>query len=360
MFNRLYLGEVKKLLRPRTLIVLAIVIVLFLTIYAITYEKMIEFSETALPHTEGEAPEIEEIIESSFHQNTITVSAENIDEMIAVARQALIDVEEDAKADSRYLRSPVDAVYQVKAGLKALEYIKKHEIYGEEIVLYSNMNIFSDKSAEGFMKSMFEILLTVMIFYGIIIGAGSYAQEMKTGTLKMLFMRPITPTKLTSAKLLAMFTMATAILLVVSLLAYFYGLIRFGAASTQRILVVFNASGAFMSTKSLMLFASMMFGVLQVFSFTAFSFAVGSLTRNRVLATILGIIIHTGLPAMLLQFLKMGRFLFTTSMGFGGFFGISGAVPAGSNFFIALPVYLAYMALFIVPTYIIINKRDLA
>lgn len=358
MFSNLYFGEVKKLIRPKTLIVLAIIVVLFVTLYAITYESMIKGSmgQEIIDQGTGEEPGIPDI----FSSNRINISEAEIDTVLAVARQNYEEIKTQATNSDFYLKSSMDYVFAAKANVEALEYIKEHKLYGIDVEIHSDMSLFSDKSAEGFMKSMFSILLSIMMIYGVIIGSGSYAQEMKTGTLKMLFMRPITANKLTTAKLLAMFTMTTFILLFTSLLAYLYGLLRFGAAESQKILVVFNASTAFMSTKSLMLFFSMMLGVLQVFSYSVFAFALGSLTRNRVLATVVGILINLGLPAMLLTLLKMGRFLFSLSMNFGSYFGTGGAIPGGSDFFIALPVYLAYMAIFLVSTYVIINKRDLA
>lgn len=358
MFSNLYIGEVKKLIRPKTLIVLAIIVVLFITIYAISYEKLLEISDGQDMIEQGIGEE--QGIPNIFSDNKINVSEAQIDTAIAVAKQSYEEIKNQAKSSNWYLRSSTDFVFSAKANVEALEYIKEHKLYGVDVEVYSDVNLFSDKSAEGFMKSMFSILLSIMMIYGIIIGSGSYAQEMKTGTLKMLFMRPITPNKLTSAKLLAMLTMTTFILLFTGLLAYLYGLIRFGAAEAQKILVVFNASTAFMSTKSLMLFFSLMLGVLQVFSYSVFAFALGSLTRNRVLATVVGILINMGLLALILTLLKMGRFLFSLSINLGGYFGTGGVIPAGGNFFIALFVYLAYMAIFLVSTYVIINKRDLA
>ena len=43
MFNKLYLGEIKKLIRPKTLIILSIIMVLFLLLYAIGYEFLVDF-----------------------------------------------------------------------------------------------------------------------------------------------------------------------------------------------------------------------------------------------------------------------------------------------------------------------------
>lgn len=359
MFGKLYLGEVKKLIRPKTLIVLAIIVALFITIFAISYEKILDVAyDVQMPV--GEGMPVEEGMPDVFSRYKINVSATEIDAAIAIATQSYEEIKKEAKGSSWYLRNMTDFVFSAKANVEVLEYIKEHKLYDVDVEVYSDTARFSEKSAEGFMKSMFSLLLTIMIIYGIIIGSGSYAQEMKTGTLKMLFMRPITPNKLTSAKLLAMLTMTTFILLFTSLLAYLYGLIRFGAAESQKILVVFNAASAFMSTKSLMLFFSMMLGVVQVFSFSLFAFALGAITKNRVLPTIIGILISMNLLSTILTLLKMGRFLFTLSMNFGSYFGTEGVIPGGGNFFIALPVYLAYMAIFFISTYVVVNKRDLA
>ena len=133
-----------------------------------------------------------------------------------------------------------------------------------------------------------------MMMYAVVVGAGSYAHEMRTGTLKMMFMRPITKNKLTTAKLLAALTMVTALLLGITGISYLYGLVRFGPDSGQKIVVVFNASKAFVANNGLLLFMNIMFGLLQACAMCVFAFALGTITRNRIFALSMGIVLNLG------------------------------------------------------------------
>lgn len=366
MFNKLYIGEMKKLLRPKTLIALAIIMVVFLFVYAVSYNFMVNIQSdmsTNVVVTEAADEGFEGILDEMMFGGAYgkrVYTEEEMPMLLEGARLRLAMTKEAREGNSSFLRFNMDSVYEAKGYLKALEYIQDHEIYDTNVEIYSNMAIFNNKSAEGFMKGFFSLLIAIMAIYGIVVGAGSFAGEMKNGTLKMLFMRPITRTKLTTAKLLALISMVTGLIAIGVVLSYLYGLIRFGAAPAQKSIFVFNAMSAFMGTNRLGLFLNILFGTLQVLAFSIFAFALGTITRNRNLALIAGIILQSGLLSIILSLLKVGRFLFTTSSNIGIYFGVTAGIPASGNFFIALPMFLAYLALFIGSTYWIFNKRDIA
>lgn len=363
MFNKLYIGELKKLLRPKTLIALSIIMIATLLIFAISYNVIINELEDTTEEavTAQETEDAQESLEALFSSGAYgkrVYSAEEMPDLIQGARQALNEAE--ASRNKNFLRSNLDPIYEAKSYLKALEYIKDHNVYGEEIEIYSSMAVFSSKSAENFMQAFFGLLLSIMGIYGIVIGAGSYAGEMKNGTLKMLFMRPITRNKLTTAKLLALLSMLTGLLIIGVVVSYLYGLIRFGASPSAKVLFVFNAMGAFIGTSGLGLVFNIFFGILQALAFCIFAFAMGTITKNKTFSLIVCLIVQLGLFSLIFSLLKMGRFLFSSASSLGSYIGVTYAIPAGGNFFIALPMFLGYLAIFILSTYIIFNKRDIA
>lgn len=144
------------------------------------------------------------------------------------------------------------------------------------------------------------------------------------------------------------------------IISLIYGLIKYSPASDESVLVVFNAMSVFKGTYGLMLFLNICFGLVKAFAIVLFAFALATVTKNRIIAIIFGVLLNIGIVAQLLSLLKIGRFLFTTSSDFSIYFGVTSYIPAGGNFFIALPVLIVYLAVFLVSTYMIFNKRDIA
>ena len=364
MFGKLYIGEMKKILRPKTMIILSIILVFFLIIYAIAYNFQFGMTTSETTENIANAEEMEEnnfdIFGASYNAHTYTEG--EVLSLIEATKSAIEETDEIQSGNSLLSRVNMDMKYQQESYLKALEYIRDNNLYGKEIELYSPSSVFKGDSAEGFMSSFFMSILSIMMIFAIVVGAGSYTNEIKNGTLKMLFMRPITRNKLTTAKLLAMLSVLAGITLISVLISYLYGLVRYGAADSQNLIViyVFNAMSAFQGTKGLGLFFTIIFGLIQIFAIAIFSYALGTLLKNKAASIILGIVVESGIIALILTLMKMGRFLFTTSYSLGLYFGITYAIPAGGNFFIALPVFIAYISLFLAGTYLIINKRDLA
>ncbi len=378
MFRQLYFGELKKLARPKSLITLGIIMTVLLVFYAIGYNVIIEMGESFSDQTAEEAEPLgddeltdgNEIIfetpgmqigidDIMYGRGVVNVNEEEIDALIAGQKAEIKHLEEMNTGD--FLRNlGYDPIYEAKSYLKAYEHIKTNKLYGRDIEIYSQTAVFSQKSAEAFAQGFYGLLLTVIIIYGIVIGAGSFSSEMKNGTLKMLFMRPITRNKLTTAKIISLFTMVGLILLGGTLISYLYGIIKYGVAAATKGLIVFNAMSVFEGTKGLIFFMNIMFGLLQAFALCLFAFAFGTVTKNRVLAIITCILTYLGLISGILSLFKLGRFLFTTNANLGLYFGVTAEIPAGGNFFIALPFFIAYVSIFLAASYIVFNKRDIA
>ncbi len=371
MFKQLYLGEMKKLFRPKSLITLSVIIILLLVFYAIGYNFLIDESNSveveigfAAENPEQGDLEIDPDTDEDFANYLEFTSArygvekytpEQIDELIVSTKEEIKRLE---KEKDRGIFG--DMLYEEKGYLVALEYIKEHKIFNEQVEIHSPIASFFYKSAEAFTQGFKDLLLVVVIIYGMAIGAGSFAAEMQNGTLKMLFMRPITRNKLVTAKLLSLLSMITMILLSGILLSYLYGLIKYGVAPTVKGIIVFNAMAAFVGSKSMVFFLNIMFGLLQAFALCIFAFALGTVTKNRVASTIISILIYMGILSTILSFFKIERFLFTSNANLGVYFGVTSVIPARGNFFIALPCFLAYVAIFVTATYVVFNKRDVA
>ena len=357
MFTKLYQGELKKLIRPKALFILAAIIIIFLIIYGISYDFMVEVAQSG---------EIEDVQDGSIidifgarYQKQI-YDESTVEGLIQIAENRIENLQTQ-RQDDILSRLDYDALYEEKSYLKALQYIQDKELYGVEIEIFSPNALFGvERSAQGFMQGFVSMLLSILLIYGVVLGSISYAEEMDQGTLKMLFMRPITRNKVTSAKLLALFSVMGGVFLLSILLAYSYALIRYGIGGGHSLIIVFNAMSVFKSTGGLALFITIMFSLLQVYAMAILGFALGTVIRKRTLAIIIGVILNLGIVSTLLSFLKLGRYLFTTSSNLGIYFGVTSIIPAGGNFFLATVLLVVYLAIFLAATYISFNKRDIA
>ncbi len=357
MFSKLYQGELRKLIRPKALFILAAIIIVFLIVYGISYDFMID---TAQSEDTGQVEDNQDMMDLYGEKYQKKVYDEEMVQNLIVETNFMIENFESQDEDL-LARMDYDKLYEMKAYIKALEYIQQNELYEKELEIFSQDALFGgESSAEGFMQGFISMLLSVLLVYGVVLGCISYSEEMDFGTLRMVFMRPITRNKLTSAKLLSLLTVIAAVFLMSTLLAYLYALLRYGNSSEHILIVVFNAMSVFKATKSLALFINISFALLRLFATVILGFALGTVLRKKTLAIIIGVIINIEIVATLLSFLKMGRFLFTTSSDLYLYFGVTSLIPAGGDFFLALGMLIAYLGAFLAATYISFNKRDIA
>lgn len=358
MFGNIYLGELKKLIRPKGLIILAAIIILFLVLYGVTYDFMVQVSKDMETPEQGQEPF--DVFGSVYQKQVYT--PEIVQTHIAGTKLLIKEAKEAQDNDDILSRLNYDQMYELEGYLKALEYIQENELYGQEIEIYSPNALFQTQlSAQAFLGGFVNTLLSILLIYGVVLGCISYAEEMDSGTLKMIFMRPVTRNKLTTAKLLALFTITGGVFLISILLAHIYGVIRYGASiDTHALLIVFNAQKVFMGTNSLALFIVIFASLIQLLAMVILGFTLGVLIRKKTVSIIIGVIINMGILTTILSLLKIGRFLFISSSNLGIYFGVTSLVPAGGNFFLALGLLIGYLALFLAATYVSFNKRDIA
>src|SRR5690554_3067816 len=185
MFTNLYLGEIKKLVRPKGLLILAAIIIVFLIIYGIAYDFMVDISQN---NGEINTQEQEPIgIFGSMYKKKV-YDQESVQTLIFQTQTIIKELEQSQDNDDILSRLDYDRLYEMKGYLKALEHIEQNELYNQEIEIFSPNALFGvERSAEGFMQGFITMLLSIMLIYGVVLGSVSYAQEMDEGTLKMVF-----------------------------------------------------------------------------------------------------------------------------------------------------------------------------
>lgn len=281
MFGRVYLGEIRKLIRPRGLIILGVILALTAIIYAVVFGELVK----------------------------------------------------DA-----------DMAYMI--------------------------------SAEYFTILFFDLVASIVMIYGIVVAAGLYAEEYKRGTIKMVMLRPVSRASLTGAKMLAAFTFIGGIILSVTLLVFLYGWARYGSLATEAVTLQFNRDIPYDTTQGVQTLIAIVFKTLSVFFFMTVAFGIGTMSRNKTLAIVLTLVLEAGIfkwPFALIDAfaeVELQRFLFSVNADLSGYFGVStsllsgvgdgvlSSIPKGGNLYIALGSLAVYLTAVLVPTFILVDKRD--
>lgn len=356
MFGRLYVGELKKQAKPKTIIVVSIFTVVFFILAVVVYSLL---ADALSLMNEEIYDEVDVQIDKEQVQEQPPVSAENIDDYIAYQKEYIEELKKEDDSVLNSLLSMGSNIYSAKCQLALLEYRKAHNDYSDTPVFTGSLDFLSGSSGEGFLGLFLPMFASIVIIAGIAIGSGIFANEMKDGTLKLMFMRPVTRNQVVTAKLLALLTIVTGLLVAGTLIGYIYGVAAYGAAKGGEMFFIFNAQTV---TKGSVAAGTMLMWtstLIQVLAFSILAFSIGTLTKNKVAGLVISILIYFGIVSSLFSALKVGAFTFESAVDFLGYIGVGVGVPAGGNFYIAFFMFVAYIAGLLAATYLVFDKRDI-
>ncbi len=353
MFGRLYAGEVKKLFRPKAMIILSVVLLLLLVAYAIFYNLVGTVTQML-----SETVDIDGVQVPGFTQD-YTFSEETIDAAITMQEGTVAELEEAYKTEKNGYNYYA-TMFSEKSKLVALKYIKENNLYGKDArFLGVNYTIGgANLTADGFVRDYMSVVTSVISIYIIVIGAGLLADEYKNGTIKLLLTRPISKSQLITAKYLASLTVALGMASLFAFIGYIYGLIAFTSEATTPVYLVFNASSVVKSTVGAYLFGEFFLNLMRIAVMGMIAYFIGTVTRKKTTGIIVTIIIHIGIISAILGLLPVQIALLLPNMKLMDYFVPSAAVPIYGNFFLSLAIYVVYVAAVTFGLYFAVNKRD--
>lgn len=357
MFTNLFVGELKKSFGKLLTIIMAAIFVLVISIMTYSIHDMFESMQTSLPDGEDG-----EVIET---ETGVSYTRQEITDGILLFEAQIVAIEREVKkAGFSYYQMSYDVLYEAKANLNMYKYIQENELYDTPLVVNRGVDMVSvmgggdsTLSADEYLVLMLSIISYFVMVYGIIIASGSFAKEYKDGTLKILFLRPITRTKLLLAKALSILTITTLAYLACFIFAVIISYSVF-PIEINKALFSFNGGAFSQANSDFQIFIAFFVGLIETLSMVFLAFFFGTLTRNR----IWGIAIPMLLEGMgqFLIYTGLARFFIVDAINISQYVGVSGSITAGGNFFISLPVYLVYMVGLGLGTYVSVLKRDLA
>lgn len=354
MFGRIYLGELKKIVRPKAMIILAAVLVVLLIGYAIFFNLVGDFTKMINETIETEDGQI-----IPGFQQDYTFTEEKVEEEIAMLEGEVAELEEEYKMEKNGY-NVYASMFSMRARLTALKYVKEHKLYGQDArFLGVNYSIGGAiLTADGFVFDYMAAVASVMAIYAIVIGAGLLTDEFKNGTIKLLLTRPISKNQLISAKLLAALTVSLGIGALFTLIGYIYGLIAFSSESTLPIYLVFNSKKVIRSTVGGYLFGSFLLSLCRIATMCLIAYFIGTFFRKKTTGIVVTIVIHLKIISGILGLFPVQIALLVPNMNLINYFVPDASVPIYGNFFISLAVYVVYLAATVFGLYYSVNKRD--
>ena len=182
MFGRLYLGELRKQTSKSAIITLVIIMAVLLLLTAVLFDAVNDMIEEAL---QGDEATFESVYTEESAKQLLEYYRGELDKAVAAKEEAGFD----------YYRN-YDSVYMYESYVAFMEYVIDNELYGVEIASVSNgvLNAGAGVTAETFTTTVGSMLILLVVIYAAIVAGGTFADEYKRGTVKMLLIRPVSRT----------------------------------------------------------------------------------------------------------------------------------------------------------------------
>lgn len=266
--------------------------------------------------------------------------------------------------------------YKTNEDLTRNIYYFTNETYSYQYanVFQSNTNSNYKTNAFDFMYYALEFLSFIIIIFCVVIGSGMISGEVTGGTMKMLAIRPYRRSKIITGKLMGTFLMGVIFLLIGTITTFIIGARMYGLDSAP-VLMIFNAESATTISATGLFFIFLALLLVRIIVYTTLAVFISTAFKSNVAAVIISVMIYIFVALFgnlfgdsavygylpfanvdLFRYLG-GEYVSTT----GSIFGLDFSCPIqpDSNFYLSLGIVGVFVAILLVATYIIFNKRDI-
>ena len=372
MLGKLYWGEFRKQVSPGaiiTLTVITLVLTVLMTVLFSAFNDLTDEIASEVNNSFGESSNGFDVdidvglTDKTEEPNAVAVPGTTYTaEQVSLGLEYLYDRLDEAEAEKAelgydYYRHP-DRIYAIKGQIALLEYIRDNELYDVHIGVLSDGSVAMGAgiTAELFVTMMRALTFLMPLIYASIVAGSTFADEFKSGTIKLVLTRPVTRNSLTTAKLLAAMTHAVIGYAAMFALLAAIGYAAFPAENIDAVFM-FNNSSPTLAPSSSALGIYFTTDIVMLLSYTVIAFFAGILSRNRIVGIVTPILL-VEIVGSVISLAGIGRFFISDALDWGQFVGISSTVTGGANFFITLPVWAVYMAAMLFFSYFIVRKRD--
>ncbi len=266
--------------------------------------------------------------------------------------------------------------YKTNEDLTRNIYYFTNETYSYQYanVFQSNTNSNYKTNAFDFMYYALEFLSFIIIIFCVVIGSGMISGEVTGGTMKMLAIRPYRRSKIITGKLMGTFLMGVIFLLIGTITTFIIGARMYGLDSAP-VLMIFNAESATTISATGLFFIFLALLLVRIIVYTTLAVFISTAFKSNVAAVIISVMIYIFVALFgnlfgdsavygylpfanvdLFRYLG-GEYVSTT----GSILGLDFSCPIqpDSNFYLSLGIVGVFVAILLVATYIIFNKRDI-
>lgn len=340
-FNNLLSCELYKISRKKTLLKLAIavvVIVLIVMIAGLAIQYLIE-------------------------QSGVQTNQPDYERQIEALEQQLAILKERPSTSALYRLIIFNEEYSVRAQITYYRYLLENNIAAGAVTSYSTGDtLAADYDYYTFTTLCMSTMMTAIVIFMIVMASRNTLGEFNSGAMKMQLMRPIDRNKFLTAKWLSVYIVSIGVLLFTMIFSFLVGIIAFGASSPDVLLVV-NASGTMRVSAIGALIISFLIKCVYIFAVLQLTVFVNMILKRNASAIALNIVISV---------MNIGTIIETVAaipfVGFAGFLaniqwesalGLTGPALKGMTLWSMIPISFAWIAFFTVMNYMKFRKREI-
>lgn len=340
-FNNLLSCELYKISRKKTLLKLAIAVVVIVLIVMIA----------------GLA------IQYLLEQSGVQTNQPDYERQIEALEQQLAILKERPSTSALYRLIIFNEEYSVRAQITYYRYLLENNIAAGAVTSYSTGDtLAADYDYYTFTTLCTSTMMTAIVIFMIVMASRTTLGEFNSGAMKMQLMRPIDRNKFLTAKWLSVYIVSIGVLLFTMIFSFLVGIIAFGASSPDVLLVV-NASGTMRVSAIGALIISFLIKCVYIFAVLQLTVFVNMILKRNASAIALNIVISV---------MNIGTIIETVAaipfVGFAGFLaniqwesalGLTGPVLKGMTLWSMIPISFAWIAFFTVMNYMKFRKREI-
>lgn len=340
-FNNLLSCELYKISRKKTLLKLAIAVVVIVLIVMI--------AGLAIQYLIG--------------QSGVQTNQPDYKRQIEALEQQLAILKERPSTSALYRLIIFNEEYSVRAQITYYRYLLENNIAAGAVTSYSTGDtLAADYDYYTFTTLCTSTMMTAIVIFMIVMASRNTLGEFNSGAMKMQLMRPIDRNKFLTAKWLSVYIVSIGVLLFTMIFSFLVGIIAFGASSPDVLLVV-NASGTMRVSAIGALIISFLIKCVYIFAVLQLTVFVNMILKRNASAIALNIVISV---------MNIGTIIETVAaipfVGFAGFLaniqwesalGLTGPALKGMTLWSMIPISFAWIAFFTVMNYMQFRKREI-
>lgn len=340
-FNNLLSCELYKISRKKTLLKLAIAVVVIVLIVMI--------AGLAIQYLIG--------------QSGVQTNQPDYKRQIEALEQQLAILKERPSTSALYRLIIFNEEYSVRAQITYYRYLLENNIAAGAVTSYSTGDtLAADYDYYTFTTLCTSTMMTAIVIFMIVMASRNTLGEFNSGAMKMQLMRPIDRNKFLTAKWLSLYIVSIGVLLFTMIFSFLVGIIAFGASSPDVLLVV-NASGTMRVSAIGALIISFLIKCVYIFAVLQLTVFVNMILKRNASAIALNIVISV---------MNIGTIIETVAaipfVGFAGFLaniqwesalGLTGPALKGMTLWSMIPISFAWIAFFTVMNYMKFRKREI-